>query len=200
MQWDGVAPPQVKCFHQKRWALVSQGFTLSQVIVVMALVGILSAIAAPSIANLGANPLKDTMTRLEGNLKLARVKAMSSTTAHRVRPISANEFIVERHRSDSGTAISTCADAALDVDTDGNAVWQKVHSFNQGEDLKFDDGVQLSAVNVNGNSLSDITDWQLCFDSRGVSRTNLVLTLRKTSTSNTQSVEVFPGGSVQLDQ
>jgi Tfp pilus assembly protein PilE len=179
------------------WTKKVQGFTLTQVIVTVTITGVLSAIAAPNILRLGNNPLKDTMSRMEANIKLTRVSAMASTTAHRIRPLGNNEFIVERHRSGVGTAVSSCADAALELDG-GNPVWQKVHSFNQGEDLKFDGGVLLSAVSVNGGSLADVTNWRLCFDSRGMSQSNLVLTLSEASTASTRRLEVFPGGSIRL--
>jgi prepilin-type N-terminal cleavage/methylation domain-containing protein len=61
----------------------SKGFTLTEVLVTLVVLGVLTAIAAPTI-RFGSNPLKDTSSRIAGNLKLLRAKAMSQTSAYRL--------------------------------------------------------------------------------------------------------------------
>ena len=171
------------------------GFNLVQVMMSVTVMGILAAIAVPSIS-FGANPLTDTTTRLTSHFKLARTKAMSTTTAIRLKPLNNNSIEIQQHSSDAGTSRATCQDANTDIDGNGKPVWQRVAGYNT-EDFQFEDGIVLNQAWVNGAS-SNITNWSLCFDSRGLSSNTLTLELKQSQNSETTTLNVLMGGSVNI--
>lgn len=74
--------------------------------------------------------------------------------------------------------------------------WTRAPGFAD-EDLRFDTRVRLSAATVNSTA-APATNWSLCYDSRGLANRNLRITLQDTDTSETARIEVFPGGTVQI--
>jgi type IV fimbrial biogenesis protein FimT len=161
------------------------GFSLIEVLVVIALTALLAAFAAPAIT-FGNNPLKDTSNRIAASFKLARAKAMAQTSAVRIRPISATEFVMERAARCSDTTWTNISDR---VEKNGQLVY---------EDLSFDTPAQLTAAQVDGNAVTPATNWNLCFNSRGVANTTVVLTMRDTNTNQQRTMTVFRGGTVDL--
>jgi prepilin-type N-terminal cleavage/methylation domain-containing protein len=175
-----------------------QGFTLIEAMVTIAIVGVLAAIAAPNILAVGNNPLPDTTSRIAGQFRSARAKAISQTALFRIRPqggtiatcalaiggCSTTQLIVER-----STSVNTSCNAATG--------WTQDNYFTP-EDLTFGTGISVSRVQINAVEPAVLTDWQLCFDNRGIADKNLVLTLRQSSNSLIKRIEIFPGGIVQV--
>ena len=157
----------------------TRGMTLPEVLAVVIIIGVLAAIAAPTL-KFGTRPLQDTTNRFAGNFKLNRAKAMAQTSAYRIRPTSSTQFVIERANSCAATT------------------WAQAPGFAD-EDLKFDKDIQLSAASVNGTAVaSPYTAWNLCYNSRGIADKDLVITLLNTKDSKTTQIEVFPGGTVQI--
>jgi prepilin-type N-terminal cleavage/methylation domain-containing protein len=156
-----------------------QGFTLTEVLVTLAISGTLTAIAAPTI-RFGSDPLKDTSSRLVSNLKLLRAKAVSQTSAYRLQAVP----------SAAGTPVLSIERATLCSDT----VWTADPSF-AAEDTLLDPQVQLSQVTANGQT-RPVDRWSICYNSRGLATQNVVLTLR--DEQHGQIVTVFPGGAIDV--
>jgi prepilin-type N-terminal cleavage/methylation domain-containing protein len=168
------------------------GFTLAETLVTITILGVLTAIAAPNIMPMGSNTLKDTANNIAGNLKLSRAKAMSQTSAFRMRPVvNANgvSLVVEH--------AAMCTDPA--------ANWSIDPSFAQ-EDTQLDDlnvapqhkGVQIDEFKINGNAQAGY-NWNICYNSRGLTAQaqSLVLTL-KNMKGDRRSISIFPGGGIDV--
>ncbi|MGF1604359.1 MAG: GspH/FimT family pseudopilin [Thermosynechococcaceae cyanobacterium] len=154
------------------------GVTMPELMAVIAITGVLAAIAAPSMS-FGTEPLRDTTNRVSANLKMARSKAMAQTSAYRVRPISNGEMVIER--------ATNCDDTN----------WTRDAGFSD-EDLTFDDDIVLDSVTSDGNPVANITSWTVCFDSRGMTDQTLVLTLENLEKDQTQELQIFRGGTINL--
>jgi prepilin-type N-terminal cleavage/methylation domain-containing protein len=162
------------CQHSPR----QRGFSLTEVLVALAVSGTLTAIAAP-IIKFGTNPLKDSSSRLAGSLKLLRAKAVSQTSAYRLRAVpgdSMPSLQVER--------ATLCSDS----------VWTADPSFT-AEDTALDRSVQLTQVVINGQP-KPVDGWSICYSSRGLATQNAVLTL--SAGQRAQTITVFPGGAVDV--
>jgi type IV fimbrial biogenesis protein FimT len=159
-----------------------RGFSLAETLVALAIAGVLATIMLPTF-NLATNPLTDSSNRFSSIFSLARAKAMSKTSAYRIRPTSTTQFIVE----------------FSNICTADPSTWKPDGSFVSDE-LKFDSDVQLSAATENNASRAPGSGWSLCFNSRGIADKNLVVTLQNTKNSKQRPIEVFPGGSVQVGE
>jgi Tfp pilus assembly protein FimT len=181
------------------------GTTLAEVLVAISIVGVLGAVTAPNILATGAKPLPDSVNRMAGQLKLARAKAISQTSAYRVRmqalpaPLGedANNFslqlTVERAPSCSSTT------------------WTVDRGFSE-QDVTTNKRIELingqTMVNGTSNSPLAATDWRLsnsepvgiCFNSRGLANKNVAMQFRyrEGGSGKTQRLEIFPGGSIQI--
>lgn len=155
-----------------------KGVTLVELLAVVTITGVLAAIAVPSIS-FGTEPLQDTTTRIASNFKTMRIKAMSQTSAYRVRriPGATEPVVIER--------ASQCSQADADWSRDPSYVF---------EDLEFDDGVDIQAVTLNGADVLG-TDWRICFNNRGQADQTLNLTLQDEEGVQEQ-IQVFRGGIV----
>ncbi len=173
-----------------------KGFSLIEMIVSIAVLGTLFAIAAPSIGLVAVKPANDSATMLRDNLKLTRAKAMSMTTAHRIQATALNQLTMERHQPKSGTAISSCNDVSLEIDSSSNDVWATSSGFN-AEDLTMGDGVLITSVTMDGTAVADASDWEVCFDSRGLASANVVIKLTD-ARGVEQTLEVLRGGATIL--
>ncbi len=172
--------------------LKEKGFTLAETLVTITILGVLTAIAAPNIMPMGSNPLKDTTNTIAGNIKLIRAKAMSQTSAFRMRPVvNANGVsLVAEHAA-------TCADPTVN--------WRTDPSFAE-EDTQLDDptvtpqrkGVQIEEFTINGVAQAGY-NWNICYNSRGLTAQtqSLVLTLKNIK-GDWRKVAIFPGGGIDL--
>jgi len=142
-------------------------FTLLEVILVVAVVGIVLAIGAVGLRNL-ADPLGSGASRIEGTLKQARSKAMSTTSAYRVSRVGATELRVEYAR--------TCGDTGT---------W----THDAKLDATLEDGAVLTVPSAAGTIV--------CFNSRGIADGNPTVTVQGPK-GNTADVEVLVGGAVEV--
>ncbi len=174
-----------------------QGFTLSEVLITVMVVSVLSAIAAPTI-QFGNNPVKDNSSRLSGHLKLLRAKAISQTSAYRIKasPVGGTPLVV-------GTAADrSSASLVIEKASQCNApdtAWTRDPGFST-EDLRLDQGVQIQQVEVNNASFST-NAWAVCYNSRGLATQNLKVTLKDNRSSHKpMRVTVFPSGGVDVEE
>lgn len=162
----------------------SQGFTLIEIITILAIIGILSAIAAPSL--LFANkPLQNATNILVGHFKQIRAKAMVTTSAYRLKSVSTTRLEAEYAINCSATSSAWVNDPQFTLDF-------------QDEELKLR-GIQLvTPTAIDGVARSSPTGWSICYNSQGIANTNLIITLKNNQSDERKTLEVFPGGSVEI--
>jgi prepilin-type N-terminal cleavage/methylation domain-containing protein len=174
-------------FYHRR--LTQKGFTLAETLITIVILGVLTAISAPTI-RFGNLPLKDTSANIAGNLKLLRAKAISQTSAYRMRPVAtANGMSLAVEVAESCTSANwkpdpgfTLGDTALDTATTPPANRKNV---------------EISGVLINGVAPTPITNWNICYGSRGLANQTLELSLK--DDKNLQNkITVFRGGGVDV--
>lgn len=168
-----------RLIQQRQTVKSNSGLSIIEVVVVVGLIGFLAAIAAPAIT-FGTHPLRDTSNRIAANFKLARAKAMSKTSAYRIRPLSVEQLIIEQANNCNATTWTTASEFVA-------------------EDLTFDSPTEVVAAQVDGSGVTN-TGWQLCFNSRGRADMTLELTLRDMNTNQQRTLEIFLGGNADLSE
>lgn len=168
----------------------SKGFTLIETLIVLLMLGVMIAIVAPNI-RFGINSLDDTTNRLAANFKLVRARAMGQTSAYQIKITSATQLAVERAKKCSDTSGWIGEPSFTDEDM-GLKEAQDVKGMAQHDDI------QIVTAEANGAAITPLTNWKICFTSRGMADKNVKLTLKNTKTNQTRRVEVFSGGGVQI--
>lgn len=163
----------------------NSGLSLIELIVVIALTALLATLAAPAIT-FGNRPLRDSSNRIAASFKWARAQAMATTSAVRIRPISTTEFVMERAARCTDTNWTIISDQ---VERNGQMVY---------EDLSFDTPALLTAAQANGTTATPATNWNLCFNSRGIADQTVVLTMQDPQASQQRTMTIFLGGTVEL--
>ena len=149
---------------------------LTEILSVAIVSGALAAVSLPHLTFV-VNPLNDTTNRISANLKLNRTKAVTHTSAYRIRSSSSDQLIIERAQN--------CNSNDWEVDA----------SMIQDEELTLDEGIIISSILEDGVA-STVNDWSLCFNSRGIADRNLQLTLKNTENDEERLIQVFLGGNV----
>ena len=98
-----------RLIQQRKATRSDAGLSIIEILVVVGLTALLAAIAAPAVT-FGADPLKDSSKRIAASFKLARARAMATTSAVRIRPLSDNEFIMERAANCTDTTWASVSD------------------------------------------------------------------------------------------
>ncbi len=186
---------KISSYAKHRIVGAAGAMNMPELMITLAVTGILAAIVSPSVS-FATKPLNDSMERVQANFKLGRAKAMSQTTAYRVRPNGTDGLILERHASGVGSSSFSCADSAIDTDGSGESVWTTAAGFNPNEDMALEEGVIIKSVTLDGVDVASLTDWELCYDSRGYADKNMILALENTKSGEAKMIEIYTGGSL----
>lgn len=135
----------------------SSGYTLAEVVVTLTVLGVLSAMAM-TLKSWYENPLADSQTRLAGVVRLARLRAMSTTSTYRILPDADNP--TEKLRVEYAEAGSCEASAKLTadvVDTDTNLPVDDIEGFSIGDKVKVGADVSSNFILSINPDLSTLT-------------------------------------------
>lgn len=149
----------------------NRGFSLVEMLIILAVLGIVGAIA---FINLRAfeNPVQDGANQLAGLLKQGRAKAMATTSAYQVEPVSTGS-----NRIVARTAVSCNA---------ASGAWALDDSLTTELPAKV-------KVTVSKGT------WPACFDPRGFASANQEFTITGEK-GKTMTVELLLGGAVRTSR
>lgn len=146
-----------------------RGFTLVEMIVVLSIIGILGAIAAPSFLSLN-KPLREGVSQFQSQLSLIRTKAISSNRAYRIRPRFAS-FPEYTGGIASRFVVEYAANCTVAENSPGIVGWQAASQLDL--DLPPQIGINNNTITVATPDTPSLTidnqlNWNLCFDNRGI--------------------------------
>jgi type IV fimbrial biogenesis protein FimT len=168
-----------------KYLLNDRGISLLETLVTLVLLSVLAILSAPLIKS--SEPFNFRVDRIASQLRLSRARAISQTTAYRVMASSNNQFVIDKANSCSATT------------------WTR-DSYFQSEDLRLStarevsagEGVRLTQARANNTVASPVTNWSICYDSRGITSTDLLLSFQDLTTSQIIRIQVFAGGALQV--
>ncbi len=152
-------PPQPTAADKASTGSAAAGVGMVELLSVLALVGVSVGMMVAYLKPVEA-PLQTGGNSLVALMEQTRARSISTTQAHRVRPLDAETAIVEV--ADNCSSVAWTLDPAIDLD--------------------LPDLVTLTA-----------TDWSVCFNSRGLSSENLVITLQHPDRGS-RRLELLRGG------
>jgi prepilin-type N-terminal cleavage/methylation domain-containing protein len=176
------------------------GFTLIESLIAIAVLGVLTAIAAPNVMGMGTKPMRDSVNQMSGQFRMARSKAIAQTSAYRIRFRPVNQttedeqmrLVVERANNCNSTNWNPDGTFAEEDRTTAKKIKLTRAWVNNGS--------PLTAFQVPNDT--NFVEWdrltEFCMNSRGVANKNLVLEFQKGSTNQTMRLEIFPGGALQI--
>jgi prepilin-type N-terminal cleavage/methylation domain-containing protein len=179
------------------------GFTLMEVMVVVAVLGVLAALGAPLF--IGVNkPLQNATDRMEGVFRQVRMRAISTTTAYRIRQTSPTQIVVEASTTrgcEASTQLTAPANATDDLltvgSTRGFSVGDRVNvgSLSNRNITGIDDSLQtirlgapLGAAQVLGAQIELASNWQPGSLTTGITTEDLTLPRARNSAERIQLV------------
>ena len=198
--------------------LAIRGVTLIEALVTIAVVGVLTAVAAPNVTKLGSKPLPDTANQIAGVLRSARARAIAQTSPIKIKP--KNRQAVPNGTSTGGLntqfEMMRASSTNAACNTDDAAVWKSDNTLSE-DYLTFskasapaDKKITLQVTTIDGVVLSQTTAWEICFNPRGMASTiststnnftgnDVILTFQEgTNPSERRRVEIFPTGGIQI--
>jgi prepilin-type N-terminal cleavage/methylation domain-containing protein len=181
----------------------SQGFTLIEMIVVLAIAGIIMGFAMPSLLSLN-KPLRDGSLQFKSQLSLIRSKAISSNQAYRIKPkyITAAEYKGEKYQGNPHNFIVEYAANCQVTALGGTSGWQVASQL----DLDLPEAIGVADTplpQVGGSAVApaDFLKWDICFDNRGIAFQTVSLTLKDFQANNRATsalISVSGVGSVDI--
>jgi prepilin-type N-terminal cleavage/methylation domain-containing protein len=119
----------------------ARGFTLSEVLVCLAIMGMSATIGSLYLDPM-TTPIESGSIQLEGFFRQARLRAMATTSAHRISPTDSSNLAVEYAGTCSDTTWTTDGDMELELPngvTMSDATWSVCFSSR---------GISLNNVTV----------------------------------------------------
>jgi prepilin-type N-terminal cleavage/methylation domain-containing protein len=184
-----------------------RGVTLIEALVTISIVGVLGAIAAPNVTQIGSKPLPDTANQIAGVFRSARARAIAQTSPIKVRPLGRTANVSGVSTGGSTTQLEMLRATSTNTTCNSEAGWTADKTLSS-DYLTFKSGVILQSAQVNSAVLAVPTGWEICFNTRGMASTtststinfqgdDVILTLQQASDSKTQKIEIFPAGGIQ---
>jgi Tfp pilus assembly protein FimT len=203
--------------------LTIRGVTLAEAMVTVAVIGVLSSVAAANVTKVGAKPLPDSVNKAAGLFRAARSKAIAQTLPIKIKPAGrlavpngtstgGNNNQLEAWKPDPNQPVSTYS-LACNSETGwvlDSALTQQYASSTDSK-LTFPTGITLQSTRVDTTVLSVPTGWEVCFNTRGIASVtsvsassfngnNIALTFQQASDSSTQRLEIFSAGGIQINE
>ncbi|MEB3174687.1 MAG: prepilin-type N-terminal cleavage/methylation domain-containing protein [Cyanobacteriota bacterium] len=114
----------------------ASGYTLAEVMATLTVLGVLSAMAM-TLKPWYENPLADSQTRLAGVVRLARLRAMSTTSTYRVLPDADNPTEkLQVQYAEAGSCEASAKLTAAVLPTDTNLPVDDIEGFSIGDKVK----------------------------------------------------------------
>lgn len=90
------------------------GFSMTELLVVLAIMGLSAAIGSLYLDPM-STPIESGAVQLEGFFRQARLRAMATTSAHRVKPTDGSNLMVETASNCSATTWTTSGDLVQEL-------------------------------------------------------------------------------------
>jgi Tfp pilus assembly protein FimT len=129
----------------KNLAQPADGFTLMEATAVVVVMGVLTALGAPLLTGFN-KPLQNATNQMEGVFRQVRMRAISTTTAQRVRYISPTQIVVEASTTrgcEASTQLTIAANA-----TDTQLTVASTRGFVAGDRITVGTQTNLNVVAV----------------------------------------------------